>query len=71
MSIWSEFIATMTPERADRIRDNMIRMRTREGMEEVVNCMMAAVHMLGGEGGRELADRLAEKQAADSYGPGA
>lgn len=56
---WSKFIDNLTPEQAERIRVYMIRMRTTEGMQEVVDCMMCAVHMLSHEGGRELADRLA------------
>jgi hypothetical protein len=63
VSHWSDFIDTMTGARADRIRSFMIQMRTKEGMEEVVDCMMCAVHMLAGPGGKDLAERLAAREA--------
>lgn len=59
MSDWREFIATMTPERADLIRALMVRMRTREGVHETVACLMAAIHLLDRPGGVEMAERLA------------
>jgi hypothetical protein len=73
VSHWQEFIDTMTPERADRIRYYMIQLRTPEGMDEEVSCLMCAVNMLGRPDGKELAERLAQKQdsrAAERRGEG-
>lgn len=64
MGHWDEFVSTMTPERTERIKHYMIVLRTPEGMTETVDCLMAAVHMLSSEGGRELAERLARRAAS-------
>lgn len=70
MSDWQTFVDTMTDDRADLIRDFMVRMRTREGVNETVSCLMAAIHMLDRPGGRELAERMAAQSAAGEASDG-
>ncbi len=61
---WRAWIDGISPERAELVRWFLVRMRAKDGIDETVTAMMAAIHILDLPSGKATADRLAVLEAS-------